>query len=58
MLDQHDSLRAIEIIGVGGVNDRSGYDRMRAVGASIVGVGTALGREGTEVFEKIMIASK
>ncbi|EME49983.1 hypothetical protein DOTSEDRAFT_68712 [Dothistroma septosporum NZE10] len=54
MLDEHDSLRSIDIVGVGGVSDRSGFDRMRAVGASVVGVGTALGREGTAVFQKIM----
>ena len=53
MLDAHKELKHIEIIGVGGVSDAAGYTRMRAVGASAVGVGTALGVEGTGVFEKI-----
>ncbi|KAK5717866.1 dihydroorotate dehydrogenase [Elasticomyces elasticus] len=38
MLDQHEQLKCIDIIGIGGV----------------VGVGTALGREGVDVFEKIL----
>jgi len=53
MLDTHDVLRHIEIIGVGGVSDADGYERMRSVGAAAVGVGTALGVEGVGVFEKI-----
>lgn len=56
MLDQHERLRAIDIIGVGGVSDRAGFDRMRHVGAKVVGVGTALGREGVDVFQKILNA--
>jgi len=54
MLDQHEKLKNIDVIGVGGVSDREGFDRMRAVGAKVVGVGTALGREGLDVFEKIL----
>ncbi|KAK5108584.1 hypothetical protein LTR62_008160 [Meristemomyces frigidus] len=54
MLDQQVELNAISIIGVGGVSDRAGFDRMRVVGAEVVGVGTALGREGVEVFDKIL----
>ena len=53
MLDQHQGLRHIEIIGVGGVSEYGGYDRMRSAGASIVGIGTAFGREGIEIFHKI-----
>ncbi|PQE21511.1 dihydroorotate dehydrogenase protein [Rutstroemia sp. NJR-2017a BVV2] len=55
MLDESDceDVRRIEIIGVGGVKDAAGYKRMRGVGASVVGVGTALGREGVDVFGKI-----
>ena len=53
MLDTHEELKRIEIIGVGGVSDAAGYKRMRAVGAAAVGVGTALGIEGVGVFEKI-----
>ena len=54
MLDSCERLRGVEVIGVGGVSDRAGFDRMRAVGAGVVGVGTALGREGVEVFGKIV----
>ncbi len=53
MLDASEDLKHIAIIGVGGVSDRAGYERMRAVGAAAVAVGTALGREGVGVFEKI-----
>ena len=53
MLDAHDELKRIEIIGVGGVSDAAGYERMRSVGASAVAVGTALGAEGVGVFERI-----
>jgi dihydroorotate dehydrogenase (fumarate) len=54
MLDKHQELRGIDIVGVGGVNDPAGFDRMRSVGAKVVGVGTALGREGVKVFSKIL----
>lgn len=47
------AVRAIKVIGVGGVKDRASADRMRAAGASAVACATALGREGVEVFEKI-----
>ncbi len=53
MLDAHKELKHIEIIGVGGVSDAAGYKRMRGAGASAVAVGTALGVEGTSIFEKI-----
>ncbi|KAH7095714.1 hypothetical protein FB567DRAFT_36948 [Paraphoma chrysanthemicola] len=53
MLFQHDALSGIQIIGVGGVEDVHGFNRMRAVGAAAVGVGTALGRKGVKVFEEI-----
>ncbi|KAK0116539.1 dihydroorotate dehydrogenase [Cadophora gregata] len=48
-----EDVRRIAIIGVGGVRDKEGFSRMRAVGAEAVGVGTALGREGVGVFEGI-----
>ncbi|KAK4692395.1 dihydroorotate dehydrogenase (fumarate), partial [Lecanoromycetidae sp. Uapishka_2] len=54
MLDAHEQLKDIEIIGVGGVSDAAGYSRMRSVGAAVVGVGTALGVEGVSIFEKIL----
>ncbi|KAF2706894.1 dihydroorotate dehydrogenase [Pleomassaria siparia CBS 279.74] len=53
LLSQHEVLRDIQIIGVGGVEDVDGYRRMRAVGADSVGVGTALGRIGVKIFEQI-----
>ncbi|KAG4442699.1 hypothetical protein IFR05_001806 [Cadophora sp. M221] len=49
----HPDLRNISIIGIGGVSDAAGYKRMMSVGAAAVGVGTALGREGVRIFEKI-----
>ena len=58
MLDHHEKLRSIDIVGIGGVGDRAGFDRMRAVGAKVVGVGTALGREGVDVFGKILRPGK
>ena len=48
-----EEVRRISIIGIGGVKDRSGYERMKSVGAAAVGVGTALGREGVAVFKNI-----
>jgi len=53
MLDEHEELKDIRIIGVGGVSDGAGYDRMRSVGADAVGVATALGAKGPIVFEEI-----
>ncbi|KZF26486.1 FMN-linked oxidoreductase [Xylona heveae TC161] len=54
MLDQHPSLSGIEIIGVGGVSDAAGFKRMKSVGASVVAVGTALGRFGVQVYQNIV----
>ena len=54
LLDASEEVKGIDIIGIGGVSDRGGFERMRAVGAKVVGVGTALGREGVEVFGKIL----
>lgn len=54
LLNEHGHLRTIDVVGVGGVCDVGGYRRMVAVGASVVGVGTALGREGVPVFGKIL----
>lgn len=53
LLFQHDELNQIQIIGVGGVEDVHGFHRMRAVGAAAVGIGTALGRKGVQIFEEI-----
>ena len=54
LLDAHEELTGVQVIGVGGVGDSEGYRRMRAVGAEVIGVGTALGSEGLGVFEKIL----
>ena len=54
MLDQYpEALGHVQIIGVGGVLDAGGYRRMRAAGASAVGIGTGLGLDGVRVFEDI-----
>lgn len=56
MLDssKHSSVKEIGIIGVGGVGDADGFERMRKVGADVVGIGTAFGRGGIQVFDKIL----
>lgn len=54
MLDREEMLRGVDIIGVGGVGDRAGFERMRAVGAKVVGIGTGLGRGGVDVFRNIV----
>jgi dihydroorotate dehydrogenase (fumarate) len=46
-------LKEIRIIGIGGVHDARGAKRMHAAGAEVVGLATALGTHGVEVFEKI-----
>ncbi|KAF7549738.1 hypothetical protein G7046_g8253 [Stylonectria norvegica] len=53
MLDAVPELRHVQIIGVGGVRDGQGYRRMRAAGAYAVGIGTAVGKQGPVVFERI-----
>jgi dihydroorotate dehydrogenase (fumarate) len=53
LLDGHPSTRGIAIVGVGGVEDKAGFDRMRAVGATAVACASALGRYGVGVFETI-----
>jgi len=54
VLDQRDETKEVFIIGVGGVSDHGGFERMRKVGAGAVAVASALGREGVDVFEKIL----
>lgn len=54
VLDEREETRNVMVIGVGGVGDRAGFDRMSSVGAGAVAVATALGREGVVVFEKIL----
>ncbi|KAI0141691.1 hypothetical protein GGR57DRAFT_401654 [Xylariaceae sp. FL1272] len=53
LLDREKGTEHVGVIGVGGVSDEDGYKRMRAVGATAVGVGTALGIRGVSVFEDI-----
>ncbi|KAL7944689.1 hypothetical protein V8C42DRAFT_325584 [Trichoderma barbatum] len=51
--DADSRLAHLDIIGVGGVYDGHGYKRMRRVGAMAVGLATALGRQGVDVFTSI-----
>ncbi|KAL7813727.1 hypothetical protein V8C26DRAFT_404669 [Trichoderma gracile] len=51
--DADPRLAHLDIIGVGGVYDGQGYQRMRSVGAMAVGIATALGRQGVGVFTSI-----
>lgn len=53
LLDQHEDTENIMIIGVGGVEDNAGMERMRKAGAEAVACATALGRHGAGIFEKI-----
>ena len=55
VLDEKDTTKVMVIIGVGGVGDRGGFERMTRVGAGAVAVATALGREGVGIFEKILM---
>lgn len=50
LLDASEELRGVKIIGVGGVRDVAGFERMKVVGADVVGVGTEFGRVGMEAF--------
>ncbi|KAF2667691.1 FMN-linked oxidoreductase [Microthyrium microscopicum] len=54
LLDSNPALSHIQVIGIGGVSDRPGFDRMQAAGAKIVGVGTAFGVHGIPIFENIL----
>ncbi|KAF1817344.1 FMN-linked oxidoreductase [Eremomyces bilateralis CBS 781.70] len=54
LLDTNPDLAHIMIIGVGGVSDRAGFERMRHVGAGAVGLASALGRKGITVFKEIL----
>ncbi|GAA6021839.1 hypothetical protein JCM11491_001542 [Sporobolomyces phaffii] len=46
-------VRAITVIGVGGCGDAQAVERFRRAGADAVGVATALGREGVDVFAQM-----
>jgi dihydroorotate dehydrogenase (fumarate) len=45
------AMRAISIIGVGGILDKQGAERMRRAGAQVVGCATLLGMRGVQGFE-------
>ncbi|KAJ9156339.1 Dihydroorotate dehydrogenase (fumarate) [Pleurostoma richardsiae] len=47
------ALGHVQVIGIGGVSDAGGYERMKSVGAAVVGVGTGLGTKGLGVFAGI-----
>jgi len=55
LLESHEdqAIQGIKLIGVGGVVDKEGVERMKKVGAAIVGCATLLGREGVKGFEKL-----
>ena len=53
LLDEHSETKDVVVIGVGGVEDKDGAERMKRVGAGAVACATALGREGVSVFAKI-----
>jgi len=55
LLESHEdkAMKGIILIGVGGVLDKQGVQRMKRVGAAVVGCATLLGREGVEGFEKL-----
>jgi dihydroorotate dehydrogenase (fumarate) len=46
-------IRRIAIVGVGGVIDAAGAERMRSAGAHVVGCATLLGRKGVEGFSAL-----
>ncbi|KAL1890204.1 dihydroorotate dehydrogenase [Ceratocystis pirilliformis] len=52
-LDSEPSLRCIDVIGVGGVEDAQGFRRMKAAGAEFVALATVVGRRGVVVFDEI-----
>lgn len=53
LLSTDERLKAIAVIGVGGVMSGLSARRMISAGANVVGLATALGREGVDVFERI-----
>jgi dihydroorotate dehydrogenase (fumarate) len=57
LLDDSPETKDVMIIGVGGVEDKGGFDRMLAVGAGAVGVASALGRAGLQAFKRITTGS-
>ena len=57
MLDECEDLKHLAIIGVGGVSDEAGFNRMISAGADAVALATALGVEGMAVFKKIVLGA-
>ncbi|KAK0547887.1 dihydroorotate dehydrogenase [Tilletia horrida] len=54
----HTSIRALRIIGAGGVDSQLAAQRMVAAGADIVGLATALGQRGPDIFAEIAAQTK
>jgi dihydroorotate dehydrogenase (fumarate) len=55
LLREHDTLRGIKIIGVGGVTTKEAAERMRKAGADVVGCATLFGKEGVQAFEILSV---
>ncbi|KAI0063111.1 FMN-linked oxidoreductase [Artomyces pyxidatus] len=60
LLDEHEdvAVRAISIVGVGGVTTREAHERMRRAGAKVVACATLLGREGVKAFEMLTLVNE
>ncbi|KAI0271610.1 hypothetical protein BC834DRAFT_967061 [Gloeopeniophorella convolvens] len=58
LLDAHDdaAVRAIAVVGVGGVTSRAAHVRMRRAGAAAVACATLLVREGVRAFEMLALS--
>jgi len=56
-LSKHPSpiMHQIAVIGVGGVSNAAGVNRMLRAGATLVECATALGRHGVGIFEGLQI---
>ncbi|KAI0044368.1 FMN-linked oxidoreductase [Auriscalpium vulgare] len=52
---EDEAVRAIAIVGVGGVTTREAHKRMRRAGAAVVELATLLAREGVKAFETVSI---
>ncbi|KAA1468413.1 FMN-linked oxidoreductase [Dentipellis sp. KUC8613] len=56
-LKEHEdqAMRAIAVIGVGGVTTKDAHRRMRRAGAKVVACATLLGRQGVKAFEAVSV---
>lgn len=55
---EDESIRAIIVIGVGGVTTKEAHRRMRQAGARVVACATILGREGVKAFESVSLTDE